>query len=101
MQIVFLWSITTDKSLHLPTGVGIMQHYVETGKTREEIIKAATKMCMSFKIETPRVCMGVIHLMMVSLGRDNSQLLTAQLEVFVWFLCNMSNKLKFDYHFYE
>ncbi|XP_042207356.1 sphingomyelin phosphodiesterase-like isoform X3 [Homarus americanus] len=44
-------------------GVGLLQHYVQNGKTREDIIKAASKLCMSFKIETPRVCMGIIYLM--------------------------------------
>lgn len=44
-------------------GVGLLQHYVQNGKTRDDIIKAASRLCMSFKIETPRVCMGIIYLM--------------------------------------
>ncbi|XP_076061027.1 sphingomyelin phosphodiesterase-like isoform X3 [Oratosquilla oratoria] len=44
-------------------GVGLLQHYVETGKTRDDIIRAASKLCTSLKIETPRVCFGIIHLM--------------------------------------
>lgn len=48
------------------TGVGLLQHYVQNGKTRDDIIQAASKLCLSFKIETPRVCFGIIHLMAVS-----------------------------------
>lgn len=44
-------------------GVGLLQHYVQNGKTKEDIIKAASKFCISFKIETPRVCLGIINLM--------------------------------------
>ena len=44
-------------------GVGLLQHYVQTGKTRDDIIRAASKLCTSFKIETPRVCFGIVHLM--------------------------------------
>ncbi|XP_050717172.1 sphingomyelin phosphodiesterase-like isoform X1 [Eriocheir sinensis] len=44
-------------------GVGLLQHYVENGKTKEEIIKAASGFCISFQIETPRVCLGIINLM--------------------------------------
>ncbi|CAL4067323.1 unnamed protein product, partial [Meganyctiphanes norvegica] len=44
-------------------GVGLLQHYVETGKNKEEMLRAASKLCTSFKVETPRVCMGIINLM--------------------------------------
>lgn len=48
------------------TGVGLLQHYVQNGKTKEDIIKAASGFCISFQIETPRVCLGIINLMAVS-----------------------------------
>lgn len=48
------------------TGVGLLQHYVENGNTKEEIIKAASGFCLTFRIETPRVCLGVVNLMAVS-----------------------------------
>ncbi|XP_071516089.1 sphingomyelin phosphodiesterase-like isoform X6 [Panulirus ornatus] len=44
-------------------GVGLLQHYVQNGKTKDDIVRAASKLCMSFKIETPRVCFGIIRLM--------------------------------------
>ncbi|KAB7497963.1 Sphingomyelin phosphodiesterase [Armadillidium nasatum] len=44
-------------------GMGLLQHYIKTGKTRDEIIYAVSKLCSSFKIETPRVCYGIINLM--------------------------------------
>ncbi|RXG73749.1 Sphingomyelin phosphodiesterase, partial [Armadillidium vulgare] len=44
-------------------GMGLLQHYIKTGKTRDEIVYAVSKLCSSFKIETPRVCYGIINLM--------------------------------------
>ena len=40
-----------------------MQHYVDSGKTTDEIIYAATKLCLSLKIESRRVCEGIINSM--------------------------------------
>ena len=50
----------------VPTGVGLLQHYIEQGNTEEDIIKAASKLCSDFRVETPRVCYGIIQLMVVS-----------------------------------
>ncbi|XP_046643241.1 sphingomyelin phosphodiesterase-like isoform X1 [Daphnia pulicaria] len=41
-------------------GVGLLQHYVDSGKSTDEIVHASTKLCMSLKIESRRVCEGII-----------------------------------------
>ena len=43
--------------------MGLLQHYVDSGKSTDEIIHAATKLCMSLKIESRRVCEGIIQVM--------------------------------------
>lgn len=45
------------------TGVGLLQHYVQNGNTKDDIVASASRFCISLKIETPRVCYGIIHLM--------------------------------------
>lgn len=47
----------------LPIGVGLLQHYVDSGKSSDEIINAATKLCMSLKLDSRRVCEGIIDSM--------------------------------------
>ena len=49
-------------------GVGLLQHYIEVGKTKEEIAHAAIKLCISFDIQSERVCVGVINLMVVGIS---------------------------------
>jgi len=44
-------------------GVGLLQHYVDSGKSTDDIIHAATKLCISMKIESRRVCEGIIDIM--------------------------------------
>ena len=41
----------------------MLQHYVDSGKSTDDIIHAATKLCMSLKIESRRVCEGLINSM--------------------------------------
>ncbi|XP_037078854.1 sphingomyelin phosphodiesterase-like [Pollicipes pollicipes] len=43
-------------------GVGLLQHYVSTGRSKGEIVHAAIKLCRSLKFESPRVCEGIIHI---------------------------------------
>ncbi|CAG7786610.1 unnamed protein product [Allacma fusca] len=43
-------------------GVGLLFHYVHSGRTNEEISLAATKLCINLKMQTPRVCSGIINL---------------------------------------
>lgn len=47
-------------SINISTGVGLLQHYVDSGKSTDEIVHASTKLCMSLKIESRRVCEGII-----------------------------------------
>ena len=47
-------------------GVGLLQHYIEVGKTNQEIAQAAIKLCISLNLQTKRVCIGIIDLMVVS-----------------------------------
>lgn len=51
-------------------GVGFLKHYLNTDKAKHEIIEAASKVCTSLKVETPRVCYGIINLMIVSVPNN-------------------------------
>ncbi|KAL0268955.1 UNVERIFIED_CONTAM: hypothetical protein PYX00_010720 [Menopon gallinae] len=44
------------------TGSGLLLHYIRSGKSDTEIIKLIMQFCVSFKIQTPRVCEGVSQL---------------------------------------
>lgn len=61
------------------TGAGILLHYIQTGKTKEEIIKIIYDTCVNLKLQSPRVCEGVCEvfgaeviyvLQRVSIGPD-------------------------------
>lgn len=43
-------------------GVGLLQHYIMSGKTKDDIVKIIYNFCVSFKIQTPRVCEGITEL---------------------------------------
>lgn len=47
-------------------GAGLLQHYIKTGKTRDDIAKITYQFCTSFKLQTPRVCEGITELFSVS-----------------------------------
>lgn len=47
-------------------GAGLLQHYIKTGKTSEDIAKITYQFCTSFKLQTPRVCEGITELFSVS-----------------------------------
>ncbi|KAK8388912.1 hypothetical protein O3P69_020698 [Scylla paramamosain] len=44
-------------------GVGMLQKFVQNGMIKEDIIKAASGFCISLRIETTRVCLGIVNLM--------------------------------------
>jgi len=43
-------------------GVGLLLHYVHSGRTNQEIAHAATKLCINLKMQSPRVCTGIINI---------------------------------------
>ncbi|XP_037036162.1 sphingomyelin phosphodiesterase isoform X3 [Bradysia coprophila] len=43
-------------------GAGLLQHYIQSGKTKDEIIKTIYQYCVNLKIQSPRVCEGVSQL---------------------------------------
>ncbi|RZF32884.1 hypothetical protein LSTR_LSTR004275 [Laodelphax striatellus] len=43
-------------------GAGLLQHYIQHGKTRDDIVKITYQFCVSFKLQTPRVCEGITEL---------------------------------------
>lgn len=47
-------------------GVGLLQHYIKTGKSDQTILTTIYQFCVTLHIQTARVCDGVIHLMGVS-----------------------------------
>uniref|UniRef100_A0A0A9Z5H7 Sphingomyelin phosphodiesterase n=1 Tax=Lygus hesperus TaxID=30085 RepID=A0A0A9Z5H7_LYGHE len=40
-------------------GAGLLQHYIRTGKTQDDIIQIVKKFCVSLQLQTPRVCEGI------------------------------------------
>lgn len=40
----------------------MLQHYIQAGKSKEEIVKIIYQFCVNLKIQSPRVCEGVSHL---------------------------------------
>ncbi|XP_067010810.2 sphingomyelin phosphodiesterase [Anabrus simplex] len=43
-------------------GAGLLQHYIRTGKTRDDIVKITYSFCVSLKLQTQRVCEGITEL---------------------------------------
>ncbi|XP_071442023.1 sphingomyelin phosphodiesterase-like isoform X1 [Hetaerina americana] len=43
-------------------GVGLLQHYIKTGRTASDIIRITKHFCVNLKIQTPRVCDGITEL---------------------------------------
>ncbi|KAK3926133.1 Sphingomyelin phosphodiesterase [Frankliniella fusca] len=43
-------------------GVGLIQHYLRGGKSRDDINKIVYQFCVSLKIQSPRVCEGLTEL---------------------------------------
>lgn len=48
-------------------GAGLLQHYIQLGKSKEEITKMIYQFCVSLNIQSTRVCEGVTRLFGVSL----------------------------------
>lgn len=43
-------------------GVGLLQHYIRIGKTRDDIVKITYQFCVSLNIQPARVCEGITEL---------------------------------------
>lgn len=43
-------------------GVGLLQHYIRVGKTRDDIVKITYQFCVSLNIQPARVCEGITEL---------------------------------------
>lgn len=43
-------------------GAGLLQHYIKSGKSDEEIMASIYQFCVSLNIQSPRVCQGVTML---------------------------------------
>ncbi|GIX71521.1 saposin B-type domain-containing protein [Caerostris extrusa] len=46
-------------------GVALLQHFVETEKPKEEIAHIAYTICSTLKLDSDRVCAGIIDLFQV------------------------------------
>lgn len=51
-------------------GAGLLQHFIKTGKSDEEIMTSIYQFCVSLNIQSARVCHGVTMLFGVSKKRD-------------------------------
>lgn len=47
-------------------GAGLLKHFIAAGKTDDEILTTIYQFCVSFKIQSQRVCQGVVLLFGVS-----------------------------------
>lgn len=45
----------------LLAGAGLLLHYINTGKSTDEILHIVRKFCESLQIQTPRVCEGITN----------------------------------------
>lgn len=52
-------------------GAGLLQHYIQLGKSKEEITKMIYQFCVSLNIQSVRVCEGVTRLFGVSFICDH------------------------------
>lgn len=43
-------------------GASLLQHYIKSGRSKEEIIKTIYQYCTNLQIQSPRVCEGVSQL---------------------------------------
>ena len=65
-------SKTTDATCHTcKFGIGLLQHLLEFGKSKEEVAHLALSICTTLKVESPRVCRGIVESYRVSLGFSN------------------------------
>lgn len=48
------------------SGAGLLQHYIQVGKSNEEITKTIYMYCVNLKIQSPKVCEGITKLFGVS-----------------------------------
>ena len=62
-------SRTTDATCHTcKFGIGLLQHLLEFGKSKEEVAHLAFTICTTLKVESPRVCKGIVDSYRVSLN---------------------------------
>lgn len=55
-------SKTTDATCHTcKFGIGLLQHLLEFGKSKEEVAHLALTICTTLKVESPRVCKGIVE----------------------------------------
>lgn len=60
-------SKTTEGTCHsCKFGIGLLQHLIQFGRGREELGKLAYTICVSLRIESPRVCHGIVQVFKVS-----------------------------------
>lgn len=60
-------SKTTDATCHTcKFGIGLLQHLLEFGKSKEEVAHLALTICTALKVESPRVCKGIVDSYRVS-----------------------------------
>lgn len=60
-------SKTTDATCHTcKFGIGLLQHLLEFGKSKEEVAHLALSICTTLKVESPRVCKGIVESYRVS-----------------------------------
>lgn len=61
-------SKTTDTTCHTcKFGIGLLQHLLEFGKSKDEVAHLALSICTTLKVESPRVCRGIVESYRVSL----------------------------------
>ena len=60
-------SKTTEGTCHsCKFGIGLLQHLIQFGRGREELGRLAHTICVTLRIESPRVCNGIVQVFKVS-----------------------------------
>ena len=61
-------SKTTEATCHsCKFGMGLLQHLLQFGRGKEELARLTNTICVSLRIESPRVCKGITEVYKVSL----------------------------------
>lgn len=80
-------SKTTEGTCHsCKFGIGLLQHLIQFGRGREELGRLAHTICVNMKIESPRVCDGIVKGFQVSGTSFVKAVLTSCLLRFGWSL---------------
>lgn len=61
-QLLRYYTYCLQTGCKFVSGVGLLQHYIRIGKTRDDIVKITYHFCVNLNIQPARVCEGITEL---------------------------------------